>query len=250
MIVLAASASARAADPAPAAPADTAAPAAPADAAPAATASPEEKPAHYAEQKHTSNYDVLAVEPETRIVVLREDGDDQPQSFQVSKDVQRLDQVKAGDRLKVDAIESVSIRLVPPGEEVKDNQDVAEIARSKPGEQLSGVASRKRTKTATVSSIFPGSKEFMTRDAKGKLSTWTVKDAKELEGLKSGDRLQLTYTTAWAASVSPAPPKPTTTTAPTAGNAAAPAAGATAQPAAAEQPAQPAPAPAQAPTPP
>ena len=93
----------------------------------------------------------------------------------------------------------------------------------------------------------------MTRDAKGKLSTWTVKDPKELDALRSGDRLQLTYTTALAASVTPAPPKPTTTTGPTTASAGAPTAApgaAAAQPAAAQsappaQPAQPAPAPAQ-----
>jgi hypothetical protein len=230
---------------APAAPATPAAPAA--DSPAAAPGAAEEKPAHYAEKKQTANFDVLAVEPETRIIVMREDGEDQAQAYQVSKDIQNLHKVKAGDRVRVESIESVGIRNQPPGEVVKENEDVAEIARSKPEEQLKGVASRKRTKTAEVSSVFPGSKEFMTRDAKGKLSTWTVKDPAELSSLKSGDRVQLTYTTAIAASVTPAPPKPATTTAPGAGTAAAPsapAAGTTAQPAAAEQPAQPAPAPA------
>ena len=257
---------AQAAEPAPAAPAapapaagDAAAPAPAAGdaAAPAGAAAADEKPAHYAEKKQTANFDVLAVEADNRIIVLREDGETQPQTYQVSKDVQRLNQVKAGDRVKVESIESVSIRIVPPGEVVEDNQDIAEVARSKPEDQLKGVASRKRTKNATVSSVFPGSKEFMTRDAKGKLSTWNVKDAKELEGLKSGDRLQLTYTTALAASVSPAPPKPTTTTTPAAGAAGAGASGTgssgtSAQPAAQStppaQPAQPAPAPAPAPS--
>ena len=246
------------ADPAAPAPAATPAPApAAGDTAAAAPAggAADEKPAHYAEQKKTANFDVLAVEPSTRMIVMREDGEDQPQAYQVSEDIKNLDKVKAGDRVKVESIESVSIRIVPPGEVVQDNQDVAEIARSKPGEQLSGTASRKRSKTATVSSVFPTSKEFMTRDAKGKLSTWTVKDAKDLEGLKSGDKLQLTYTTALAASVTPAPPKPTTTTTPTAGTASGSGAGgtgtsgSTAQPAAQTtppaQPAQPAPAPSQ-----
>ena len=255
---------AQAAEPAPAAPAapapaagDTAAPAAPApaagDAAAPAGGAADEKPAHYAEQKKTANFDVLAVEPSTRMIVMREDGEDQPQTYQVSKEIQNLHKVKAGDRVKVESIESVSIRIVPPGEVVQDNQDIAEIARSKPDEQLKGVASRKRTKNATVSSVFPGSKEFMTRDSKGKLSTWNVKDANDLAELKSGDRLQLTYTTAMAASVTPAPPKPTTTTSPTAAGASAGgtgASGSSAQPAAAQsappaQPAQPAPAPAQ-----
>jgi hypothetical protein len=244
---------------------DTAAPATPAPpAADSAAAAPgagaeaaaeEPKPAHYAEKKQTANFDVLAVEPENRILVMREDGEDQPQTYQVSKDIQNLHKVKPGDRVKVESIESVGIRIIPPGEVVKESDDVAEIARSKPDEQLKGVASRKRMKTATVSSVFPGSKEFMTRDAKGKLSTWTVKDAKDVESLKSGDRVQLTYTTALAASVTPAPPKPTTTTGPAAGTAAGTPAPGTAQPAAAEQPGQPAqpapaePAPAPAPAP-
>jgi len=238
---------------APAAPAADAAPA-PAPAADSAAAAPgaaeEQKPAHYAEKKQTANFDVLAVEPENRILVMREDGETQPQTYQVSKDIQNLHKVKPGDRVKVESIESVGIRIIPPGEVVKESDDIAEIARSKPDEQLKGVASRKRMKTATVSSVFPGSKEFMTRDSKGKLSTWTVKDANDLAALKSGDRVQLTYTTALAASVTPAPPKPTTTTGPAAGTAAGTPAPGAAQPAAAEQPSQPAePAPAPAPAP-
>ncbi len=105
------------------------------------------KPAHYAEKKQTANFEVLAVEPENRILVMREDGETEPQTYQVSKDIQNLHKVKPGDRVKVESIESVGIRIVPPGEVVQDNQDVAEIARSKPDEQPKGVASRKRMKT-------------------------------------------------------------------------------------------------------
>ena len=69
-----------------------------------------------------------------------------------------------------------------------------------------------------MSSIFPNTLEFLTRSDKGKLTTWKVKDAKVLETIKSGDRLQLTSMTALAVNVKPAP---TTTTAPTTGPAAA-----------------------------
>jgi len=46
------------------------------------------------------------------------------------------------------------------------------------------------------------------------LRTWKVKDAKDLETLKSGDRVQFTSISTLAVNVTPAPPKATTNAAP------------------------------------
>jgi hypothetical protein len=81
--------------------------------------------------------------------------------------------------------------------------------RSKPGEKPGGMAARKTTRTVEVASVFPASSEVVTRNSAGKLRTWKVKDAKKLENINSGDRVQLTYTELLAVRVSPAP-KPTT----------------------------------------
>ena len=80
-----------------------------------------------------------------------------------------------------------------------------------------------RLETAKLASVFPATKEVVTRDSKDRLTTWNVRDPKNLENVKSGDRLQFTYTSSLAVSVTPAPPS-TAPAAPGAAPATAPAA--------------------------
>jgi Cu/Ag efflux protein CusF len=187
-------------------------------------------PGHFAEAWQTSTSEVMAVDAKKRLITLREEGEE-PELYSVDKDVRNLDQVKVGDRVKVNQYMATSIKILPKGE--LGEKEAAAIERSKPGDRPGGVAVRTRTRIERISSIFPNELEFLTRNEKGKLTTWKVKDAKDLEKLKSGDRLQLTSMTALAVKVTPAP---TTTTAPTTGPA-----GATTAPAAPVTPAPAAP---------
>ena len=158
-------------------------------------------PGYAAESRRSSVSEVTAIDPAARMITLKEEGGE-PQTFEVSKEARNLDQVKVGDIVKVDQYQSASIKVLPPGAVVND--DVATIQRSQPGEKPGGLATRTETMTTTVSSIFPGSNEFLTRNEKGQLRTWKVQDPKQLESLHSGDRIQLRLTSALAISVTPA----------------------------------------------
>src|SRR5688572_6159328 len=94
-------------------------------------------PGHAAEERHTSTFEVVAVDAATRMITLREEGEE-PQTYSVNPDVRNLDQVKPGDHVKVDSYASTSVRVLPPGELV--NTDVATLQRSKPGEKPGGHA--------------------------------------------------------------------------------------------------------------
>jgi hypothetical protein len=197
-------------------------------------------PGHLAEETRTATFEVTAIDPTARTISLRSPGQE-PQNYLVDKEVRNLDQVKVGDRVSVTYHESTSIKVLPPGELGKE--DNAAIQRSEPGAKPGGVASRSRSITVKVSSIFPEQKEFLTRNADGELRTWKVKDAKDLEQFKSGDRLQLTSVSSMAISVTPAPPpSPADAAAPAAAkpDAAAPAVAPSAEPAKAPEPAKPA----------
>ena len=204
-------------------------------------------PGHFAEARITTTAEVTAIDAPKRTIELREEGEE-PQAYNVHEDVRNLDQVKVGDRVKADQYVSTSIRILKSGE--LGEKEVEKLDRSEPGEKPGGVAVRTRMRVERVSSIFPDAKEFLTRDDKGRLTTWKVKDAKDMETLKSGDRVLFTAVSALAVSVTPAPPStaPTAAAAPAAeatpAAAAAPAA-APAEPAAATaaEPAKPAPAP-------
>ena len=119
-------------------------------------------PGHFAEARYTSTSEVTAIDAAKRMITLREDGEEQ--TFSVDEDVRNLDQVKVGDRVKVDHYTSTSIKVLPTGE--LGDKEVAAIERSQPGEKPGGVAVRTRTKVERVSSIFPGSKAGVCRAAK------------------------------------------------------------------------------------
>src|SRR4051794_10700720 len=52
-------------------------------------------PGHFAEERHTSNSEVVAIDAATRMITLREEGEE-PQTYTVNKEVRNLDQVKPG----------------------------------------------------------------------------------------------------------------------------------------------------------
>ena len=166
------------------------------------TPSADALPGQVAEARLTSTFEVMAIDAKKRLITLREEGEE-PEHYSVDKDVRNLDQVKVGDRVTVDQYVATAIKVLPKGE--LGDKEVAAIERSKPGDRPGGIAVRTRTRVERVSSIFPNELEFLTRNEKGKLTTWKVKDAKDLEKLKSGDRLQLTSVSTLAVSVTPAP---------------------------------------------
>ena len=172
---------------------------------------PPEKPTYIAEERHTSTTEIVAVDPVTRTITLREQNQ-APATYTVGKEVRNLDQVTPGDRVSVEYYESTSIKVLPPGAVV--NEDTDTLTRSKPGEKPGGVAARNMTLTATIVSVFPETSEVVTRDAKGKLTTWKVRDAKKLQNVHTNDRVQLRYTESMAVRVTPAPPQSTPTPAP------------------------------------
>jgi Cu/Ag efflux protein CusF len=163
-------------------------------------------PGHFADERHTSTSEVLAVDTATRMITLRDVEGGEPEMFKLGDDVRNLEQVKVGDRVTVDVYRSTSIKALKEGE--LGEKETATIDRSQPGEKPGGLATRTRTKVEKVSSVFPDSKEFLTRNDKGKLTTWKVKDAEDLKGLKSGDRIQFTSVSELAVSVKAAPRHP------------------------------------------
>jgi hypothetical protein len=106
----------------------------------------------------------MAVDAATRMITLKEEGEE-PQTYEVGKDVRNLDQVKVGDRVKVDYYASSSIKVLAPGELV--NEDSKAIARSEPGAKPGGVAANKRIITAEVSSIFQNRRSSSRATRKG-----------------------------------------------------------------------------------
>ena len=102
----------------------------------------------------SSTAEVIAIDHSTRNVALRmPDGSEV--AFQAGPQVKNLDQVEAGDSVRVSYMESIVYHLRKPGETVPGVSVQEEALRAKPGATPGGVVARSVFVTATVRGLDP-----------------------------------------------------------------------------------------------
>jgi hypothetical protein len=158
-----------------------------------------EKPQYKAQNELSTTATVEAIDQKTRMVTLRG-----PQgnsvTFQASDSVKNLSQVHVGDKVLVHYYEALAINVKPPGEAINDSRtDVTGSAA--PGETPAGIAARQTTITATVDSIDRNTQLVTLRGPAGNLKTVKVRNPKNLENVKVGDQVVITYTEALAVAI-------------------------------------------------
>jgi hypothetical protein len=126
----------------------------------------------------------------------------------VPESVKRFSEIKLGDELTIQYTEAVVVELKKAGESAKlgttEETGGQRTDAAKPGAFLS----RKITATVAVEAIDPATPSITVRRADGSTLSFRVKDPKNLEGVKPGDKIVLTYVEAVAIQVSaPAPKK-------------------------------------------
>lgn len=127
-------------------------------------------------------------------------------TIHVDKRVKNLPQVKKGDEVVVDYLESIAVDLHKAGEP-PEVAAAGGIATAKPGEMPGGIAVKRVRATATISAIDAAKSSVTLTGPRGNAFPVKVKDASRLEGLKVGDAVDVTYTQALAIAVK----KPTKT---------------------------------------
>ena len=134
---------------------------------------------------------ITAIDKQTRSLTLRSANGDE-NTVTVDSAVVRFDQLNVGDTIKATYSESLVVRLRKPGEAAP--ADAATVTASRtphaPGATIGAV----ETATVTVKAVdmTNGSITVATRD--GRTRTRRVADKKNLEGIKAGDTLDITYT--------------------------------------------------------
>jgi hypothetical protein len=117
--------------------------------------------------------------------------------LKVGEEAKNLDQVKVGDKVVAKYYESIAFRLKKPGEaEGASSEQV--VAGAKPGELPAGVAANQVTVSATVEDISPKKTYVTLKGPEGKTFDVKVRDPKNLEKVKVGDQIVITYTQALA----------------------------------------------------
>jgi Cu/Ag efflux protein CusF len=136
---------------------------------------------------------VEAVDQKTRLVTLR-DAEGKLITFFAGKEVVNLPQVKAGDTVTVAYANVVKVRMAESGEYWDDS--LAEVARAIPGDKPGMVAGGERTVTATIEDIDKSVNTATLKMPDGNLQIVNVKDPANLDRVKVGDRIVITYSEA------------------------------------------------------
>lgn len=141
--------------------------------------------------------EVIAVDPSARNVALRlSDGSEV--AFQAGPEIRNLDQVEAGDSVRVSYLESIVYHLRKPGETSPGLTVGQGTVRSEPGEAPGAAVVRSTFVTATVRGLDPTVPSVTLESAGGEQQTLRVRDADRLVGVKVGDLVEFTFTQAIA----------------------------------------------------
>ena len=117
-------------------------------------------------------------------------------------DKSKLDQIKVGDPVVAAYIEAVAWRVMKAGSGATPGVTTTESrVSSKPGETPAGAIGREVTATVTITAIDKKAHTVTVKGPRGGTETIKAKDPKNLEGLKVGDMVEITYTQALAVSL-------------------------------------------------
>jgi hypothetical protein len=160
---------------------------------------PAEQPRVVREAEAVMTATVVAIDLQKRIVTLKGD-DGEVRDIKVGEEAVNLPQVKVGDLVTVKFYESIAVEVIKPGT-VAGAGERSAIVRAKPGEMPGGMAARQVSVTATIMAIDKQKSTITLKGPEGKVATAKVQDPANLEKVKVGDELMITYTEALAISV-------------------------------------------------
>ena len=141
---------------------------------------------------------VEAVDLKTRLVTLR---GPEGKGFTVyaGEEVVNLPQVRVGDEVVLAYVNAVSVRMAESGEYW--DESVMEIARAKPGLKPGVIEVNETKVTATIEDIDKDLETVSLRMPDGDVLTVKVKDPANLEKVRIGDTIVITYREALAVSL-------------------------------------------------
>jgi hypothetical protein len=143
---------------------------------------------------------VKSVDLKTREVVLTGEGNRET-TVVAGPDVQRLDEVKVGDQVRIKYYESLTLKLDQvPGGQASQSEKVGEV-RSEPGDMPGGIRTREVTLTAKITAVDAKASTVTLIGPKGRSVDLEVA-ADTLKKVKVGDLVSATYTEALAVELS------------------------------------------------
>lgn len=126
--------------------------------------------------------------------------------FAVDPAVRNLDQVKVGDRIRLDYEVGVALALRKGGDGIREKVEADSAAVAQKGAKPGVAAARTTTLVANVVSVNTKKKYATLKGPEGRVVDVAVEDPAVLKEIKAGDQVVAVITEAVAVNVRPAPP--------------------------------------------
>jgi Cu/Ag efflux protein CusF len=141
----------------------------------------------------TATATIKALDPAKRSITLRTENGDED-TFTVGPEVKRFDQFKVGDTIRATYYESLVFQVRRPGAPATAPDAIAAGGRlkDKPG----AAVGTQETTSVTVKAVDVTVPSITVVTADGRTLTRKIGDKKNLEGVKPGDKIDITYTQA------------------------------------------------------
>jgi Cu/Ag efflux protein CusF len=151
---------------------------------------------------------VTAVDPAQRTVTLQS-ASGKTRTIEVGDQVHNFDQIKVGDTVHAKYTQALALELKKGASSMAaPTEEHAITPPPAPGAKPGGTVARKVTATAEVVAVDPAKQMVTLRGPAGNEVDVEVQDPSQLQNIKKGDHVQITYVEALAIAVrETAPPK-------------------------------------------
>jgi len=140
-----------------------------------------------------------AIDRTARLVTLTADGDSE--TIYCGPEVKRFDELKVGDTVTFRYYESVAVAIRKPGQPSGLPAQTDPALTRGTGPKPSGTIAQQATASVTVKTVDLKTPAITVTGEDGRTLDFKVENKKNLDGVKAGDKVEITYTQALMVSV-------------------------------------------------
>jgi hypothetical protein len=143
---------------------------------------------------------IEAIDKTARLLTLK-DKDGETETIYCGPEVKRFDELKVGDTVTFRYYESVAYAIRKPGQPSGLPAQTGPTLTRSEGARPGGTLAKQETATVTLKAIDEKVPSVTVLTEDGRTVSFKVEDKKRLEGVKVGDKVEITYTVAVMVSV-------------------------------------------------
>jgi len=143
---------------------------------------------------------IESIDHTSRLVTLK-DSDGETETIYAPPEVKRFNELKVGDTVTFRYYESIAYKLRRPGEAASAPASDKPTLTRGTGPRPGGTLSQQETATVTIKAVDLKAPSVTVLTADGRTVSFKVKDKMNLQGVKAGDKVEITYTEAVMISV-------------------------------------------------